>query len=103
MSESKIQHEIVQALRHEGILVFSVPNDFVKDARSMGTAIAMGLWPGVSDLVAVLPGRVVFLEVKTETGRQSPKQIKFQEAIERLGFDYFVVRSISDAFKAINQ
>lgn len=99
--ESIIQKSIIQDLRHRGILVFSCPNEFVKDARSMGTAISLGLLPGVSDLVMVLPGKVVFLEVKTPTGTQSDKQIKFESKIKELGHSYFIVRSLQDVLNVL--
>lgn len=65
--------------------------------------ISMGLRPGVSDLVCLLPGsKAVFLEVKTDKGRQSDNQKRFQERVESLGFKYFVVRSIKDVDIAIS-
>ena len=62
----------------------------------------MGLFPGVGDLVVWwhrpnLPGATVgYLEVKTKTGRQSDKQIHFQEKCEKEGIPYRVVRSVDE-------
>jgi len=103
MSESKIQHEIVKALRKTGALVFSVPNELAKsNAVAMGQAVAMGLWAGVSDLVVVLPGKVIFLEVKTESGKQSPKQIEFERRVKEMGHNYHVVRSVQESMEALS-
>ena len=61
----------------------------------------MGLKSGVADLVALLPERVVFLEVKTAKGRQTASQSHFQELCEILGHQYSVVRSVEDALEAV--
>jgi hypothetical protein len=100
--ESHIQAAIIKELRSRGILVWSTPNDFIKDARSMGTAITMGLLPGASDLTIALPGRVVFMEVKTPTGRLSEAQVKFQEKVEALGHQYAVARSLQEAIDVLS-
>lgn len=94
--ESKIQSAIVRYLQEVGIFAFSIPNEFVKDARSMGTAISLGLKPGVADLCVMVPGGVIFLEVKTATGVQSERQKKFEARCKDLGIRYHVVRSVKD-------
>ena len=57
-------------------------------------------YKGVSDLIATKDGKTLFIEVKTETGKQSDDQIKFQKDIEDHGGTYLLVRSIDevDAF-----
>jgi len=98
MSEDKIQHEIVMWLQDQKIYFFSVPNEGAgKDAVIRMTRLkAMGLRPGTSDLVLVLPNRVVFVEVKTDTGIQSKLQKVFQERVTALGHEYLLVRSLKD-------
>ena len=64
------------------------------------TLKATGLLSGVSDLIVVLPNRILFLELKTETGQQSDSQVEFSCIISVLGFEYYVIRSI-DEFKNI--
>lgn len=96
--ESKIQAAIVQALQAMGVFVFSVPNEAAgRNKRAMVYLKAMGLRSGVADLIAVLPGRIVFLEVKTPPGKQSKSQKHFQRTVEELGHAYHVVRSVDDA------
>jgi hypothetical protein len=41
------------------------------------------------------------MEVKAEDGRQSPKQKLVQAMLEERGFDYYIVRSVEDAIKAV--
>lgn len=102
--ESILQANIVQALSLHHIYCFSVPNELLGSskgaARKMAQFKAMGLRPGVSDLVVVLPHRVIFLEVKTPIGRQSDPQKTFQGIVESLGHEYVMVRSVDEALRA---
>lgn len=97
MNESKIQYDICQYLQKQGIYFFSCPNELAgKDPKRMRHFVAMGLRSGVSDLILLLPGRVIFMEVKTSTGRQSDNQKKFEKKVTELGFEYFLVRSVDE-------
>ena len=60
--------------------------------------IATGLKSGAADLIVLFPNSVVFCEVKTPTGIQSEAQKDFQGQVEKLGFEYILVRSL-DEFK----
>lgn len=60
----------------------------------------MGTRPGLSDLIAVKDGRVVFIEAKSSIGRQSPAQVDFQRAIEAHGGLYVLARCIGDLEEA---
>lgn len=53
--------------------------------------------PGAADIIGVCRGRFIALEVKTKTGRQKPSQRNFQEACERAGGIYAIVRSPDEA------
>lgn len=60
---------------------------------------------GVADVIAVLNingiNAVIFLEIKTPTGKQSKAQKAFERGIKRqLGY-YYVVRSIEETITAI--
>lgn len=67
---------------------------------AMKDLLLTGLLSGVSDLIVVLEGKVLFVEVKNEKGKQSPKQKIFQSQVENLGFKYYLVRNLKD-FKEI--
>lgn len=50
--------------------------------------------PGTADVLAVLPeGRVMWVELKTATGRQRESQKRFQKQVEALGHTYILCRS----------
>lgn len=63
----------------------------------------MGSYPGLPDRIAVKNGRVLFIEVKTAKGKQSPKQEEFEDRIKEAGGEYYVVRGIDDIQKIIEK
>ena len=97
-TETEIQNAIRVALSELGIVRRNnVGLFFTPDGRPIEIGI-----PGESDLTLFCRGgRTVFIEVKTGTGRQSKKQKKFQAAVERLGFEYKILRSVEDAERFI--
>ena len=53
--------------------------------------------PGMPDILARgTTGAVIWIEVKSPTGRQSEDQRKWQEDMERFGDIYIVARSVED-------
>lgn len=62
-----------------------------------GVKITFGLFKGSADLIGLFRGRFVAVEIKTETGRQSPEQVQWQGVVEDHGGIYVVVRSEDDA------
>jgi Holliday junction resolvase len=89
--ESDIQRGIVQALSYAGWVVMHIPNQSTRGRQRWA-----GLMPGAPDLVAVKRGRVVFLEVKTEKGEVSEKQLEVHDLLRLHGMDVRVVRGIDD-------
>lgn len=62
---------------------------------------ATGLLVGVSDTVVMIPNKVLFIEFKTPTGRQSDSQVDFQKTTENLGHQYHIIRSLEQFKKLI--
>ena len=81
--ESIILAQIRQYLQLHGYLVIRMQQ-------------GLGSHKGLSDLVCIRGGRVVFVEVKTPTGRLSVHQEGFRGAVEMHGGEYLVARSIED-------
>jgi hypothetical protein len=102
-SEAKIQQEIVIWYKNSFCLnhhspqhaIFSVPNES-KSKRETLQKKAIGMMSGVSDLIIIQPRRVIFVEVKTTTGIQSASQKRFEKIVTKLGFEYYLVRSLED-------
>ncbi|MGR3315411.1 VRR-NUC domain-containing protein [Roseovarius indicus] len=57
--------------------------------------------PGIADIVGVIDGEAVFVEVKTKTGKQREAQRKFQVAIEKAGGIYLIARSPEEAISGL--
>lgn len=64
-------------------------------------AINMGMRKGVSDIIVLMPKRVVFVELKSDVGRQRKEQEEFQKIVEGLGFEYYVIRSLEEFYEKL--
>jgi len=76
-------------------IIFSVPNEgsnIVEQIKKKGT----GMMAGVSDLIMVIEGRVIFCEIKDDKGRQKPDQIAFEQKVTKLGHQYYLIRSLEE-------
>jgi hypothetical protein len=98
--EDQLQGQIFQwhwnnRPRERGLL-FHV-NNKARNAIEGNRFKAMGVIPGVSDLIYLKPGgKPLFIELKTETGSQSGPQKDWQAAIEVAGYRYIICRSLAE-------
>jgi hypothetical protein len=101
MTESQIQQQIIIYYKnnHKG-LIFAVPNGGSRNIVEAKNLKLTGSLAGVSDLIVIQQNKILFVEVKIQKGIQSEAQIKFQNNVESLGFEYFVVRNLQQ-FKLI--
>ena len=81
--ETYIRRSITDALRLAGWAVFYIFQ-------------GLGSYKGISDLIAMKDGRTVYIEVKTETGRQSEHQKQFERICIEHGCRYILARSVND-------
>lgn len=97
-TEDKIQSEIVLYHNNQNLqgLLFAVPNGGFRNKAEAAKMTATGTKAGAPDLVLLLNGKFIGIEVKTPNGVQSPKQKTFESAIVANGGSYFIVRSLSD-------
>tara|TARA_R110002020_G_scaffold385449_1_gene596358 strand:- start:300 stop:635 length:336 start_codon:yes stop_codon:yes gene_type:complete len=101
MSEAQIQQQIVVWFRNNYCLkhhnnrccIFSVPNEAGYKNRNFTLT---GMMSGVSDLIVVIPNKTIYIELKTATGKQSPKQKDFEQTIKNLNQEYYLCRSLKD-------
>lgn len=56
-------------------------------------AVSPHVVKGFADVIVILPGRTIFLEVKSSIGKQRPEQRIFQYKVEQQGCEYYIVRS----------
>lgn len=106
--EADAQRAIVQALR------FALPRDAIvhhcanevtepgpHGARRQSILVGMGVHAGFADLIVLSAGRVLFLEVKSPTGRLRKSQEVFRDTVSTQGFGWALVRSVDDALSAL--
>lgn len=95
--ESRIQQDVIAwwALAYRGLgvaceeLLYAIPNGHRRDPVTGAILKREGLRSGASDLalaVARGPYHGLYLELKTETGRPSPAQCEFLDAVIAEGY-----------------
>lgn len=107
VSESKLQQEIFtwhwNTRPSERGLLFMVYNT-PPNAKAGAMLKGMGMIAGVSDMIYLSPLHgAIMVELKTDEGRQSTDQKKWQKAVENAGYRYVIVRSLEDFKKIIEQ
>ena len=106
--EANAQRAIVQALRvalPRDAIIHHCANE-VTEAGSRGQIrqsilLGMGVHAGFADLIVISGGRVLFLEVKSQTGRLRKSQEVFRDTVCAQGFGWALVRSVDDALGAL--
>ena len=106
--EADAQRGIVQALR------FALPRDSIvhhcanevteggpRGQIRQSILVGMGVHAGFADLIVISGGRVLFLEVKSQTGRLRKSQEIFRDTVCAQGFAWALVRSVDDALGAL--
>lgn len=79
-------------------LLIHVPNEGRRSAREGLKMVRMGLTKGVADFLLV--SRMLALEMKTETGKQTKEQKDFETLLWKYGGEYHLVRS---AIECVNK
>lgn len=104
MKEDAIQKAIVTLLGtrvRRDIIWHSIPNEAKRSKVEGARLKALGMLPGVADMLFVIGGRAHYLEFKTPIGRQTENQKAFQLCCEAAGVPYELVRSIDQAMAVL--
>ena len=99
--ESQLQTAIESLLRiyeKRGALVYIKNNT---GAIKTGKRFVRFGKKGSSDFLLFMSGATYFLECKTKTGRQSQDQKDFQRRVEKLGFQYLIVRDVKSVYQLV--
>lgn len=100
-NEFALQRYVIDLLRltaRRNVVWFAVPNGEYRSPRTGARLKAMGVVPGVADVVLVIPpGQAHFLELKAAKGRQSAEQREFEEWAASSGAPYAIARSPEEA------
>lgn len=101
--EKDIQRSILNYLEKRG--VFAWRNNtgalVMPETRSHQRRFIKYGMPGSPDIIAVIEGYFVGLEVKDHTGKQNENQLAFQARLFRAGGIYFVVHTMDEAIEAV--
>ena len=105
-TEAQIQKAILQWGMYKKILMHRINVIGTPTHRKDGsTGYRPSTNAGMADIHATVVVEdipvSVWLEVKTKTGKQSPKQKQFQDAVEAAGGYYFIVRSIDEVDESL--
>ena len=100
IKESDIENAVIQYLTYSGWYCWK-NLDQPLFANGSYIKLRTGQIRGISDLVAIKKGFVIWLEVKTLKGRLSKFQKIFRDNIINAGGEYFIVRSIDDVKEII--
>ena len=97
-SEGNILNDCLVALSESGCLVWRNNTGALPDLTKSGRIVKFGLCKGGSDIIGITAdGRFLAVECKTATGRASPAQLKFIDAINKFGGRAGIARSAMEA------
>jgi Holliday junction resolvase len=88
ITEKDVKKQVRDYLRIRGWFVFSIWQGGMS-------------YKGISDLIAIKKGKVLFVECKSPKGQLRPDQKKFKKSIEASGGTYIVARGYEDIKKEI--
>jgi hypothetical protein len=108
VAEISIQIASIHAARQRGIRdgwqFIHPPNEEVHGGRAVAKQMALGMPPGVPDLIVFSPqGRPHFLEFKSENGALSKEQEDFQFWAIKANVRHSVVRSVEEALRVFGE
>lgn len=93
MTEAELQQNIIELAHVLGYRVAHFRPALMKQGGSLvyRTPVAAD-GKGFPDLNLVRPGRVIYIEVKSDKGKQSPEQVEWERTIRASGAEYYLVR-----------
>lgn len=103
-SEAVIQATVVQHLEARGrpdMYWFHVPNGEHRHAATGAKLKKMGVKAGVPDLVLVIGGKAIFLELKRNRGRVSTVQSATKVKIEMAGGEWRIAYGLDAALSEL--
>lgn len=102
--ESQLQRACVTwfRLQYPKYLIYANANGGKRSKIEAAIMKAEGVTAGVPDLTVVLPGRVVWIELKVMNRKVSYDQIDVMQRLLSLDHECYVVRSIDEFIKVIN-
>lgn len=95
--ESQLLRAVCEYLSYRGFVFWRQNNTGVYDpVAKRYRSMPIFSVKGVADIQVIVNGKSWFLELKSETGRQSNDQKDFEVMVTRAGAEYHLIRSIDD-------
>lgn len=104
-SELHIHIAVVQHLKYrarKGVCFFHCPNGERREKRDAAKLKAMGVTPGIPDLMIVADGKTYGLELKTSRGRLSTEQKSMLDRMQAAGVYIAVAYGLDQALAIIS-
>jgi len=114
MKEIQIQKAIkdyLQILENQGKLMFlrnqaggyaTKEGHYIKMGKKGSPDLLVWLWEVYPlDIGCFNYTKAIALEVKNEKGKQSPAQKEWQEKFEKIGGEYYIVRSVDEVMEIL--
>lgn len=104
-SELQIHIAVAEHLRYRarrGLVWWHTPNGEKRDKASAAKLKAMGVTPGVPDLILIADGKTYGLELKTASGRLSPGQRGMLDRFAEAGAYTAVAYGIDSALSILS-
>jgi len=92
--ENEITKQIFEYLNLCGVMAWRTNNLAVKGRAFAGRK-------GVPDILGILKGRFLGIEVKTDKGKQSEEQMMFENDCKGAGGLYILARNVDDVMSKI--
>lgn len=105
-SESAIQRAILDALRWRGLFFWRnnvSPIPIRKGREIVGVRRVDPHIVGMPDIMGIVKGRAVGIEVKKPRGKQSPAQKEWETKMRKAGGIYLVASSVEAVEKALKE
>lgn len=116
-SELQLHIAVVEHLRwrcREGVTYWHTSNGEIRDKRTAAKLKAMGVKPGVADLIfiwgdlvsapnLIIMPRLLFLELKARSRKLSPEQREFRDAMHKCGAAFEVVDNVDEALATLKR
>lgn len=94
--EKDVLREILLYLRARGVFHIRINTMGVFDFSRKIYMKSPNTTLGVSDIIILKAGKMICLEAKSPTGKQSPEQKQFEQNVKRNGGEYYLVRCVQD-------
>jgi hypothetical protein len=75
----------------------------VKEAGGYCLKLPAMWYIGIPDRMLLLPGRVIFVELKTDKGRASPAQKNWESRLTKLRLTYYIIHGLDQLERFLDE